>query len=160
MASIWKSKMLPKLKVFSWLLYNDRLNTRDLMIRKHWQLNSGSGCVLCATHRLETRDHLFFGCSFAQQCWDAIGIVWNLEMPISNRIILVKRNFDGPCFMEVMACATWNIWKIRNDLIFQNQHPSFGRWKVRFQHDLMLHQYKVKAALIKPLIDWLHEIFV
>jgi hypothetical protein len=30
---IWKSKSLPKLHVFAWLLLMDRLNTKDLMIR-------------------------------------------------------------------------------------------------------------------------------
>jgi hypothetical protein len=33
--AIWKSKAMPKLKVFAWLLFQDRLNTRDLMQRKH-----------------------------------------------------------------------------------------------------------------------------
>ena len=40
--SIWKSKCLPKLKVFLWLLYYDRLNTLDLMTRKHWQVEGFS----------------------------------------------------------------------------------------------------------------------
>jgi hypothetical protein len=62
--------------------------------------------------------------------------------------------------MEILACASWNIWKERNELIFQGQPASFVRWKVRFQKDLLLHQYKVKAALIQPLIDWLRNIFV
>jgi hypothetical protein len=32
--ALWKSKLLSKLKVFTWLLVHDRLNTRDLMNRK------------------------------------------------------------------------------------------------------------------------------
>jgi hypothetical protein len=32
--AIWKSKCLPKLKVFVWLLLMDKLNTEDLMLRK------------------------------------------------------------------------------------------------------------------------------
>ena len=32
--SIWKSRCLPKLRVFVWLLLMDRLNTKDLMLRK------------------------------------------------------------------------------------------------------------------------------
>lgn len=37
--AIWKPKSLPKLKAFSWLLMHDRLNTRDLMLRKNWNLD-------------------------------------------------------------------------------------------------------------------------
>ena len=32
---IWASKCLPKLRIFLWLLHHDRLNTKDLMLRKH-----------------------------------------------------------------------------------------------------------------------------
>jgi hypothetical protein len=31
---IWKSKCTPKIKTFFWLLANDRLNTKDMLIRK------------------------------------------------------------------------------------------------------------------------------
>lgn len=157
--ALWKSRMLPKLKVFLWLLFHDRLNTRDLMLRKSWHLESGPNCVLCMLQHLETRDHLFLDCQFAKECWEAIGISWDLSLPITRRFLLAK-NFSGPCFMEVVSCAAWNIWKVRNDLIFKGQNSSFGRWKVRFQNDLMLHQYKIKAPLVQPLIDWLLSIFI
>jgi hypothetical protein len=62
--------------------------------------------------------------------------------------------------MEVVACAAWNIWRVRNDFIFQDQASSFGQWRVGFSSDLMLHQFKVKGALVQPLIDWLLHIFV
>ena len=33
--NLWKSRCLPKLKVFCWLLIKGRLNTKDMMLRKH-----------------------------------------------------------------------------------------------------------------------------
>jgi hypothetical protein len=78
--AIWRSKAMPKLKVFSWLLMVYRLNTRDIMLRKHWQLETGPSCVLCHDAVLETRDHLFFECSFAQQCWHHFDIQWDLSL--------------------------------------------------------------------------------
>jgi hypothetical protein len=57
--SIWTSKALPKLKVFLWLLMHDRLNTRDIMIRKHWKVDSGPECILYNSTSVETRNHLF-----------------------------------------------------------------------------------------------------
>jgi hypothetical protein len=36
--AIWKSRFLPKLRVFIWLVMLDRLNTRDPMIRKNGSL--------------------------------------------------------------------------------------------------------------------------
>lgn len=118
--AIWKSWSLPILKVFAWLLMHDHLNTRDLMLRKNLHLDSGSDCVLCTASLLETRDHLFFLCPFAQQCWAALGIQWDTSISISHRFVVVRLVFIGPCFMEVVSYATWNIWKERNDLIFKN----------------------------------------
>jgi hypothetical protein len=59
MIHLWKSKCLPKLKFFAWLLIMDRLNTKDLMSRKHWHIEGGVNCVLCTGNVGETRDHLF-----------------------------------------------------------------------------------------------------
>ena len=43
---IWRSCVLPKQKFFFWLLIQDRLNTRDLLTRKQFQIPS-KHCVLC-----------------------------------------------------------------------------------------------------------------
>ena len=153
--SIWSSKALPKLKVFLWLLMHDRLNTKDLMLRKNWHIESGSECVLCHDGNLEARDHLFFGCQFALECWDTIHCSWDVTLPISDRFLLASASFQGPCFVEIVACATWNIWKMRNDHIFRNIPATHARWRVGFHSDLLLHRFRVKAALVQPIFDWL-----
>jgi hypothetical protein len=50
--AISKSRMLPKLKVFCWLLFHDRLNTLDIMDRKQWNVENGfdSSRILVAKH--------------------------------------------------------------------------------------------------------------
>jgi hypothetical protein len=150
--------MLPKLKVFCWLLFHDRLNTLDIIDRKQWQVENGFDCVLCNSYSRETRDHLFFDCQFAHACWEIIGIHWDFAHPISSRILAAKQDFTGPCFMEILACGAWNIWKMRNNFIFHGLPCSLARWRVKFQSDLMLHQYRVKAELVQPLIDWLQTL--
>jgi hypothetical protein len=156
---IWKSKCLPKLKVFAWLLMMDRLNTKDLMIRKNWILEDGPQCVLCDSHSIETREHMFFHCSFATDCWVRAGIHWDCSLDISSRILQAKSVFSKPCFFEIFTCAAWNIWKERNGFIFNQQGPSLSRWGVRFKSDLMLHQYRVKPSLVQELLDWILNSF-
>jgi hypothetical protein len=158
--AIWKSRTLPKLKVFLWLLMMDRLNTRDFILRKHWHLDSGPDCLLCSGAVLETRDHLFFSCDFAQHCWEFLSIQWDMHKPFSESFISAWAAFGGPCFMEVVACAAWNIWRVRNDIIFKGIPASFNRWKVRFQGDLFLHKYKVKSSSVQPLVEWLTSLFI
>ena len=129
------------------------------MQRKNWNVEGGPDCVLCDADVLETRDHLFFDCPFAKSCWEKIGIMWDLSLHVSSRFLVAKQNFTGPCFLEVATCAAWNMWKERNDLIFKGQRPSLACWRVRFQSDLMLHQYRVKTTLVQPLLDWILATF-
>ena len=106
--------------------------------------------VFLASVFLASDAELFFECPFASSCWIKVGIIWNNQHLIKQRIILAAQNFTGPCFMEVMACVSWNVWKIRNDLIFNQVPSSFRVWKVKFQSDMLLHQHRVKANLVAP----------
>ena len=54
---IWKSCSLPKQKFFFWLLLLDRLNTRDLLIRKNFQIENRR-CILCDDEPNEYLQHL------------------------------------------------------------------------------------------------------
>src|SRR4051812_34550103 len=119
------------MRVFDWLLLRDHLNTKNLMIRKHWTFDGGPDCVLCIGHVHEDSDHLFFRCQFATICWLLVGISWDCNLELSQRIVKAKSVFTGPCFMEIFSCAAWNIWKERNEFIFNNIRPSLSRWKVR-----------------------------
>jgi hypothetical protein len=59
-----------------------------------------------------------------------------------------------------VACVSWNIWKVRNDFIFQAIPASFSRWQNGCQSDLMVHRYRVKVTAVQPLIDWVLSFLV
>jgi hypothetical protein len=158
--AIWKSKALPKLKVFTWLLFMDRLNTLDIMQRKHWYVESGYECSICTDGVLETSQHLFFTCVFATQCWDFLGIQWDVNAQFTQVFAAAKTTFQGPCFFEVFACASWNIWKVRNEMVFNHIPATLARWKIGFQSDLLLHRFRVKSSKVQPLVEWLTSIFL
>jgi hypothetical protein len=105
---IWKSKCTPKIKYFFWLLANDRLNTKDMLIRKSFNLNDHGLCKICDNGSLETRNHLY--CSFSRQCWQLINTsrVDSLECP--QMITAARHNIGRPFFLEAFATAYWNIW--------------------------------------------------
>jgi hypothetical protein len=107
--AIWKSKCLPKLRVFSWLLVMDRLNKKELMQRKNWQIDGGPFYVLCSSQIEESCDHLFFQCLFVISCWDIINIQWDNSVPVSVHFIQARHDFEGPRFMEIVEYAAWNI---------------------------------------------------
>ena len=66
---IWRSKCCNKLRVFTWLLLMDRLNTRNILKRKKHKLEGNNyNCVLCNQNVEETALHVFFTCPFSQAC--------------------------------------------------------------------------------------------
>jgi len=121
--SLWKSKCTPKIKFFTWLPFNDRLSTRNILRRRKCFLETGYNCVVCLNDTEETLLHLFFDCSFSVSCWYAIGIQWNIALQPMDMIQLCKTNFGRPVFMEIFMIASWNIWKQRNGVIFDAKPP-------------------------------------
>jgi hypothetical protein len=55
----WKSCLLRTI-FCAWLLLSDRLNTRDMLQRRHWEVTNETHCVLCPSRTNEDRMHLFF----------------------------------------------------------------------------------------------------
>jgi hypothetical protein len=100
-AWLWKSSNRGCHIFFFWLLLLDRLNTRNLLHRKNFHLESYS-CVLCNTAMEETLDHLFFDCPFSAWCWSSVGIVWDTSLPIMDRLEFTRAQFGLPIFMEIV----------------------------------------------------------
>uniref|UniRef100_A0A453KKL1 Reverse transcriptase zinc-binding domain-containing protein n=1 Tax=Aegilops tauschii subsp. strangulata TaxID=200361 RepID=A0A453KKL1_AEGTS len=65
----------------------DRLNTRNMLKRRHYNIGSTFDCLLCGTHTEETVEHLFSHCSFSKECWQALGIHW---APSGGRLDLLQ----------------------------------------------------------------------
>ncbi|XP_073355017.1 uncharacterized protein [Aegilops tauschii subsp. strangulata] len=67
---LWKAKSPIKFKMFGWLLFVDRLNTRNMLRRRHFVVVGNTyTCMLCQNPLEETVEHLFFTCPFSQQYW-------------------------------------------------------------------------------------------
>jgi hypothetical protein len=155
---LWKSRCLNKQKVFAWLILVDRINTRDMMNRRHWVVTSGLDCAICGRSERETKEHLFFNCGFARRIWQILGIIWTPDASLTVMFEDAKNSFQGPNFMEVAICALWGIWKCRNKKIFENIQPSVLGWKEVFRYDLELIIHRVKPAHKNILKTWLRDL--
>ena len=133
----------------------DRINTKDMILRRHWHIDDGPHCVLCRAHSLETRDHLFFQCMFAHRVWNYLQVDWSQGDDMVTVATMARRDFAQPFFVEVVFTAWWNIWQIRNDKIFRHINPTFSRWRQGFVHDLYLLGYRIKPRLKEDLFRWI-----
>lgn len=144
---IWKAQAVPKIKFFAWLLLNDRLNTRNMLRRRGKYLEEGYCCVLCQDTIEETIAHLFFDCPSGVTKWFAMGIIWDDELGIHDKVIKVKDTFPYPFFMEIFMIGAWCICNERNAFNFERKAPSLAVWKVAFKKEVTEHLFKIKPHL-------------
>ncbi|KAJ4810222.1 RNA-directed DNA polymerase (reverse transcriptase)-related family protein [Rhynchospora pubera] len=69
-SSVWKVKLPPSVHIFALLLYHNRLQTQEALLRRNFMVQQG--CVLCSTPILETATHLFCDCTYALQLWNKV----------------------------------------------------------------------------------------
>jgi hypothetical protein len=74
---------------------------------------------MCDSGEEKTNDHLFFECSFARDCWAAIQFHYDDTLQQSDRLALARTMNNLPFFTEAALIATWELWKLRNDRVFQ-----------------------------------------
>jgi hypothetical protein len=152
---IWDSKCIPKIKFFSWLLLNDKLNTRNILKRRKEVLDEGYNCALCHSGCEETMEHLFFDCPSAVSRWFTLSISWDDDSNVFHKIYIARNIFSRPYFMEVFMIASWVLWKERTDFIFNQKLPSLAGWKVSFKAEVYDHLIRIKSDYKHSIISWL-----
>ena len=110
-----------KLKVFAWLLFHDRLNTRNMLKRRHYNIGDDHNCLLCRLNIEETVGHMIFTCSFSKLCWDKLEIHWE---PFHGRLQAIE--------VEKTAILLQYSW--RNSLW---QPGAFGRRETTKSSDVL-----------------------
>ena len=151
---IWKSCCTMKIKMFSWMLIMDRLNTQDMLERRHWNVFDSNLCYLCHARVKEDRDHLFFTCLFSTRVWNYLQITWQ-GPSMWSAAVAAKRVFHNPFFAKVVFTACWNIWTIKNAKVFNQEQPKFRKWRSGFIHDISLLAHRIKASFRDDLLKWI-----
>ena len=141
-----------KIKVFGWLLLSDRLNTRNILKRRHYNIGDNYTCLLCASPPEETLEHLFFTCPFSQDCWTHLNISWPTQGSRLHWIEEAKTIWNKPMVMDIFLQAAWSIWKERNNKHFRRAVPTVDGWSQRFKLDFSMMRHRIKEALV-PFVD-------
>jgi hypothetical protein len=116
--SIWTLRIPPRVQFFLWLLTKNKNLTRDNLAKR--QKVEDKTCLFC--EETETSQHLFFNCAVAKEMWRRISVVLHREVGGSFESI-------GACWLSnkrflsinvITSAALWALWKLRNELCFQN----------------------------------------
>jgi hypothetical protein len=73
-------------------------------------------------------------------------------------VLKAKKDFSKPFFIEIILIACWNIWKVRNGVVFGKIVATFRSWKGAFIHDPILHKYRVKGKILPELSKWIDSL--
>ncbi|GJU35841.1 RNA-directed DNA polymerase, eukaryota [Tanacetum coccineum] len=127
--SSW-SKILPiKVNVFLWRMFLDRLPTRPNLAKRGVNIPSFL-CPNCGTD-IESRNHLFFGCSMAIDLFKLLGRWWNIHIPVfvdpsswyswlgSLKISSLQKSILEASFYSLW----WHMWRYRNESLFSLKKP-------------------------------------
>lgn len=139
---IWSSCVPNRVKIFAWLLFRGRLNSKSNLLRKHMVTNSL--CPRCGFNG-ETRLHIFIDCPLTQRIWQRVGIypsatfddLWDCRLP---------SQLDAAIWHSILLIILWKIWDSRNAMTFRQQnHHSILTLK-RIIDDLMLWTHRMKKT--------------
>jgi hypothetical protein len=121
---VWKIKIPPKIHFFLWLLFHNKLLTRDNLVKR--QNVDDLTCVFC--NELESCQHLFFDCVVASELWKEVCSVLEIGLVISNMHVVSSlwedKKKNNPVNM-IFAAVLRTIWITRNDIVF-NRSPWLG----------------------------------
>jgi hypothetical protein len=137
---------------------NDRLNTRNILIRRKKFLQEGYNCVLCQDNVEETVEHLFFECPAAISRWFAFGITWTDSVDLFQKLIIAREASPHSFFMEIFMISANCIWVERNAFILEGKAPSLSSWKAAFRHEVTNHLHRIKPSLHSSVHSWLYSL--
>jgi hypothetical protein len=167
---VWKIKVPPKIYFFLWLLFNNKLLTRDNLVKR--QNVDDLTCVFC--NEVESCQHLFFDCVVASKIWRDIVMALGVNLKISSMhdISSLWNDFKKNNNLNmIFAVVLRTIWITRNDFVFNRSQwlgmlglwnrlvYSCAQWKVLLKEEgrgeltTMLSKVE-EVARLPPLLLW------
>jgi hypothetical protein len=63
-----------------------------------------------------------------------------------------------PFSMDIVILASWSIWIIKNNKIFNNQEARWSSWKAIFMNELRMLKFQMKKKFYDQFVDWLQNV--
>ncbi|KAK1422577.1 hypothetical protein QVD17_17860 [Tagetes erecta] len=127
----WCKSVPQKVNIFAWQAELDRIPTRQALSCRNINIESIL-CPLCSQFS-ETAEHLLISCEYANLIWCYISSWCNIPpiFAFSIRDLLDVFKFlqqnKAEAVQTIVMVALWSIWKMRNEVIFNNCNPSIKR---------------------------------
>ncbi|KAF3497455.1 hypothetical protein DY000_02055670 [Brassica cretica] len=121
---VWSSYGIPRQNFLTWLVIQNRCPTKDRLLS--WGLQVDSLCPLYNVGQ-ESRNHLFFDCSFSFQIWSVMAARCGFQArPNWDETVISLQNFRGNKNLHRLLLLAWqspiySIWKERRNMRIHQQ---------------------------------------
>jgi hypothetical protein len=126
---VWDSMAIPKVNFFFWTLMHKKILTGENLMKRN--IVGPHRCTLCK-EAMETSDHLFVDCHFANKVW--LLILHGLKVTAPTNILVVdifttwkdcypslsKKTLWARVWISIPKYVCLKLWLARNDQIFNN----------------------------------------
>ncbi|TVU26517.1 hypothetical protein EJB05_29067, partial [Eragrostis curvula] len=75
-------------------------------------------------------------CNKLRQCRQRLGMQWNNQLSFFDRMMEARNQFPNEFFTETFIICVWQIWKQRNNFIFERSLHSFQSWNNHFLEEV------------------------
>ncbi|CAN1787615.1 hypothetical protein LINPERHAP1_LOCUS17719 [Linum perenne] len=141
---LWHLDLPPKIKFFMWRICRNALPTKVGLLSK--RCGFSSTCLSCNADD-ETMEHMLFHCHVSRAIWEQDMPL--LHLPTADQHAKSWLSSIATSVSQVTATqigfTLWYIWKMRNELIFQDISPSVSDISVRKSCELQ--QWTSNAAI-------------
>jgi hypothetical protein len=181
---IWKTKVLPKVRVFGWKLASNTLGVQALQCARN--MNQIATCSICGMDQ-ETNHHAMVECTKAKALRQRLKEAWDLPDDhilkfTGDNWVLVLLSQLNESMRAKLLFLWWRTWHLRNNIIFgdgkvgieqsaiylQSYYDAFenrnddhpvedAKGKLAISTPVLIHNYKTKEAVgvwIKPRPGW------
>jgi hypothetical protein len=121
---VWENCAPPKVKFFGWLLVQNRIQTKENLLKKHCL--DDDVCEVCGSGT-ESAAHLIAGCSFSSGFWQRMGIALEEDDVANLWCVRPPAHLPSAHFNAFMLLCCWRLWKHRHDVVFRALPPSYSR---------------------------------
>ena len=140
-SSIWNVYVQPRVSFFGWEATWGKALTLDQLQKRGWPL--ANRCYLCQRHE-ESIDHILLHCAKARTLWALLcslfGVQWVLPATVKATLLGWDGSFVGKKRKGVWRanplCLFWMVWKVRNNVVFEEEELSIQRLKNLFVYFL------------------------
>lgn len=152
-AWIWRSKVPNKVKIFGWLFFKDRLNTKANLLHKNIMENAI--CHRCS-HPDEDKHHVIFSCDTSHEVWQRIGLsAISATDDINLWVVPAIMEADSATWPSVLLTLLWRLWDARNGTIFRGETHHWRSTVSRVCDDLTSWEGRfVSGSMVPGLRRW------